>query len=115
MWRGISSLHLGEGSIENFPLPNHLRAAGDFLFFFFFFQEFLSSSWMMLTSLKTYDKPAKFPVARGPLRDDCHAASFRECVLYDSTCVSYFFHALLMSERNVLGQDVYRYILYMRN
>lgn len=54
----------------------------------------------MLTSLKTYDKPAKFPVARGPLRDDCHAASFRECVLYDSTCVSYFFHALLMSERN---------------
>lgn len=53
---------------------------------------------MMLTSLKTYDKPAKFPVARGPLRDDCHAASFGECVLYGSTCVSYFFHALLMSE-----------------
>lgn len=72
---------------------------------------------MMLTSLKTYDKPAKFPVARGPLRDDCHAASFGECVLYGSTCVSYFFHALLMSERNVLGRLVpnicvsYRYNL----
>lgn len=62
---------------------------------------------MMLTSLGTYDKPAgKFPVARGPVRDHCHAASFRERVPYSSTCVSYFDHALLISKRTLLGQDV---------